>query len=296
MARLLLIDGHSLLYRAFHALPHLTTPEGEPIQAVYGLASMILTALKNASPDALIFAFDKKGKTFRHKAFKEYKAFRPEMAEELVLQQKAAREMVDALGVPVLEEGGVEADDVIATLCRRAVGMGFEVMILSGDRDLLQLVDEKVKVFSPARGFLKPILFDVATVFEKYGVRPERWVDFKALVGDPSDNLPGVRGIGEKTAIQLLERFGSFISIYNHLNELPEKTAQILRNGKEKGELSLALARLKTDLPLEVDWRKAHLSGFLLARLLPLFTQWGFRSLLKRLKEQKEIGRQPRML
>ena len=228
---LVLFDGNALVHRAFHALPPLTVRKtGEMVGAVYGFASILLKAINDLKPTNYAIAFDKAAPTFRHKMFDDYKANRPETPAELRGQFGRVKELVQALDMPIFELEGFEADDILGTLSTQASEQGIETVIVTGDADMMQLVTDKTKVLYPKpRGsFGDADLYDAAAVLAKYEIKPENIADYKALKGDPSDNIPGVKGIGEKTAVKLIQQFGSVAQIYEHLNEVtPAKLTDI---------------------------------------------------------------------
>lgn len=250
--RILLVDGHHLAYRTFFALKGLTTSRGEPVQGVYGFAKALLKALKEVKGDGdgVIVVFDAKAPSFRHQAYGAYKAGRAPTPEDFPRQLSLIKELVDLLGLVRLEVPGYEADDVLATLARRAEGEGYEVRILTADRDLYQLLSERVSILHPEGHTITP-----QWLWEKYGLRPEQWVDYRALSGDPSDNLPGVKGIGEKTAAKLLQEWGSLENLLKNLDRVkPPSIREKIQAHLEDLRLSQDLARVRTDLPLEVDF------------------------------------------
>ena len=221
--RLVLIDGHSILFRAFHAYPPLTTYSGELVNAVYGFTSILLSLIRELEPSYIAVAFDRPEPTFRHKQYKGYKASRPKPPEELIKQQERVREIVEILNIPIFEKAGFEGDDLIGTLAKQAEKKkgDLEAVVVTSDRDLLQLVDnDKVKVYIPARGKQRAVLWNADKVMEKHGLTPEQLIDFKALAGDAFDEIPGVRGIGLKTATKLLQQFGGLESIYKNLSKV----------------------------------------------------------------------------
>lgn len=249
--RLVLVDGHALAFRSYFALKQLSTSTGVPTNATYGFTRALLDLLRKARPgDRVVVAFDAPGRTFRAEEYEEYKATRPPIPTDLPQQLATMKRLVDLLGVPRLESPGVEADDLIATLARRGASEGYEVEIFTTDRDALQLVDETISVRSDAaRGPVGP-----SEVEEAYGVRPDQWVDYRALVGDASDNLPGVRGIGPVAARTLLDEYGSVENLLARLDEVePERYAKLIREGRAELELSLRLSRLVTDVDLPED-------------------------------------------
>ena len=281
--KLVLVDGHSLAYRAFHALPpDLQTSKGELTNAVFGFASMLLSVLLEERPDYAIVTFDK-GPSFRVREYPEYKAHREKMPEEMRGQMQRVREFVAALGIPVVEVEDYEADDLLGTLSRQAAEAGIDTVIVTGDRDALQLVDDHVTVLTSGRRFSDTLRFDPVAVREKTGLEPQQLVDLKALLGDKSDNIPGVRGVGEKGATTLLKQYGSLEGVYTHLEELPPRTQQALKEGRESALLSQRLGRIVRDVPVKLDlaaaagWQKADR-----AALTSLLQELEFRSLLSR--------------
>ena len=290
MNKLIIIDGNAILHRAFHALPPLTTKRGEPINAVYGLVSMLLRVITELKPTHVVVCFDEKEPTFRHKAFPSYQAQRPHMADELSGQFDKARKFLEAAGIPVYSKPGYEADDVIGTL---AALFKDDVVIVTGDRDILQLVDGRVKVYMPIAGFATAKLMGEPEVVEKMGIPPFQIDDYKALVGDPSDNYPGVPGIGPKTAIFLLEKYGSLEGAYKHLKDLPPQTADKLKKGREEAKLSKKLATIVRDVPVKVDLEKASKWDIDSKKVLDLFSDFGFKTLTERVKKVgKEIDQE----
>lgn len=287
---LYLLDGHALAYRAYYALTsgderlarRWMTSRGEPTAAVYGFASILLRLLEQERPDYLAVAFDT-GRTFRDDLFAEYKATRAKMPEDLAPQMERIRQLVDAFNIPRVEVEGYEADDVLGSLARWAVGeAGLGVRLITGDRDLLQLVNDRVIVTLPGRELADAQDYTPERVVQKYGVRPEQFVDFKALVGDKSDNIPGVAGIGEKTAAKLLQQYGDLDNIYAHLDEISPALRKKLEAGREAAYLSRQLARIVTDLPLQLDLEQARPDHFDPQRVEALFRELEFRSLMKR--------------
>lgn len=284
-----LIDASSYLYRAYHALPPLTAPDGLPVQVVFGCARMLLKLLRIAQPHYVAAVFDAPGRTFRDELFADYKANRPPMPDELAAQIPLVQEVTAAFGIPCLVETGVEADDVIATLTERCRRLGYQVVIVSGDKDLLQLVRPGIRVWDT----MSDRWYDTAAVEQKLGVQPSQVVDFIALMGDPVDNIPGVKGIGEVTARRLLQRFGSVEEILLHLAEIAEwrelrgagKIARALGENREAVLLGKQLARVRTDVPCRVELDQLVYRGVDLARLRPLFARLGFDSLLRELPQ-----------
>jgi DNA polymerase-1 len=241
-----LLDGHALAYRAYFALTKgsstaFTTHTGEPTAGVFGFTSILLRILEQDHPDYLAVTFDT-GKTFRDTLFPDYKATRAKMPEDLRPQMERIRQIVDAFSIPRLEVEGYEADDVLGSLSRRLASEGFGIKIITGDRDLLQLVDERILVNLPGKSLSEAKDYFAKDVVQLFGVKPEQVVDYKALVGDKSDNIPGVAGIGEKTASSLLNSYLSLDGIYSHLSEISENLRKKLETNKENAYLSQKLA------------------------------------------------------
>lgn len=289
MERLILIDGNAILHRAYHAIPHLTNKQGQPTNAVYGFTAIVLRVIETLAPTHLIVTFDRPKPTFRKELYKEYQAQRPEMEEALVSQIQLVHDVVAAMGIPIFEKDGYEADDVIGTLSKQAKSVD-EVIVVTGDRDLLQLVDDKVKLFMPIKGLNEGKLFGEQETEERMGVKPQQITDFKALAGDASDNYPGVDGIGPKTAVELLKKFGSVKNLYAHVNEIDKDgLRQKLIDGKEDAMLSYQLATVVRNAPVTLDLEKAKLhNDFLSPQLIELFGSFGFSSLLKRLSKMTQ--------
>jgi DNA polymerase-1 len=294
MKKLMLIDGNALVHRAFHALPPLTSPRGVLTNAVFGFTSIFIKAIKDLKPDFIAAAFDLAGPTFRHEEFAEYKIHRERAPDELYNQIPAVKEILGAFGVPVYEKQGYEADDLIGTLVAKTKNdRDLQVIITTGDLDTLQLVkDKKVIVFTLKKGISDTAIYDEKAVVTRYGLKPEQLNDYKGLKGDPSDNIPGVPGIGEKTATNLVQKFGSLDGLYKALEshktkgEISDKLAEKLLQNKEQAYFSKQLSMLKTDVDIDfslekADWRKnAELS-----KIESIFKDLGFTSLLKRLSE-----------
>ncbi len=250
-APLILIDGSSWLYRAFHALPPLTAPDGTPTGAVYGMGNMLRRLLADYAPERIAVIFDPRGKTFRHAIHPDYKANRPPTPPELADQFPLIRELLETMGIPVLQIDGVEADDVIGTLATQARQRGWDVLMVTGDKDMAQLVDAHVKLLDT----MKQRTLDADGVVEKFGVPPERIVDYLALTGDSSDNIPGIRGVGPKTAAKWLTLYGDLDTLVAHADEIPGKIGEKLREGLDTLPISrdLATIRCNLELPVTVD-------------------------------------------
>jgi DNA polymerase-1 len=283
-SKLVLIDGHSLAFRAFHALPlSLTAPGGELTNAVFGFTSMLLNTLREQQPEYVAVAFDV-GRTFRHEMYPQYKGHRERMPDELATQIERIKQVVEALNIPIFTRDGFEADDVLATLALQAEAQGVTSIIVTGDRDILQVVDGAISVLTSGRQFSDTIIYTPQGVEEKYGLRPDQLVDLKALVGDKSDNIPGVRGIGDKGAATLLQKYESLESLYAHLDEVtPERTRRALEEGQAEALLSQRLGRIITDVPIRLDLTACHTRDYDRGKVVALFQELAFRSLVDRL-------------
>ena len=299
MKRLILIDSHAVIHRAYHALPPLTTPGGEPTNAVYGFTTILLRMLRELKPDYVAAAFDMAAPTFRHIAYERYKAQRPETPSDLSSQFSKVKEILTAFGIPVFEKEGFEADDVIGTIAKKLERhKTIEVIIVTGDMDALQLVGPRLKVYSMKKGISDTVLYDEKAVRERYGLKPNQLVDFKGLKGDPSDNIAGVKGIGEKTATELIRGFGSVAGVYAALKKGTKKispsVADKLRAGSEDALLSKELATINRSVPLEFLLQKVAWSGvFDSPAIRAVFQKFGFFSLLKRLSDTNVVSENP---
>ena len=283
--KILLIDGHSILNRAFYGLPDLTNAEGRHTGAVYGFLNILFRILEEEKPQYLTVAFDLHEPTFRHKIFKAYKGTRKPMPEELREQVPLMKEMLTAMGVKIVLKGGYEADDLLGTLAVRSEKAGMDVTILSGDRDLLQLATEKVMIRLPktSRGKTTIENFHAAEVLEKYQVTPPQIIELKALMGDSADNIPGIPGVGEKTATKMIVEFGSIENAYAHLEEVkPNKARESLREHYDLAQLSKTLATINTDSPLEYSYEDAKLGDLYTPEAYQLCKQLEFKNLLGR--------------
>jgi len=291
--KLVLIDGHALAYRAFHALPEdMKTAQGELTNAVYGFTSMLLSVLRDEKPTHIVVTFDK-GRTFRHDVYPDYKAHRAKMPEEMRSQMERIRQVVETLGIPVFEQEGYEADDLLGTLARQAGEQGVDTLIVTGDMDLLQLVDEHTRVLTSRWRFSDTVIYDVEGVQRRYGLAPTQLVDFKALVGDKSDNIPGVRGVGEKTAARLLQQYGSLGGIYEHVDEVQARFRNKLEAERDMAFLSRRLATIVRDTPVQLDLDNCRVRSFDREPVLTLFRELEFRSLVERFLEPEQRQLQP---
>lgn len=285
--KLFLVDGHSFCYRAFYAIQGLTNSRGEPTNAIYGFVAMMRKLVGDQKPDFLAVCFDPKGKTFRHEQYKEYKAHRKPMPEDLVAQIEPIKEFCRISRIPMYEKQGFEADDVIGTLALRAEKEGMEVFIVTGDKDAFQLVDDRIKILQPHKDNL---VYDREGVKERFdGLGPEKIVEILALMGDASDNIPGVPGIGEKTAIKLMQRFKSVENILKNTEEISsEKVRSSLKENEADLRLSLSLAKIDTNVPVEIDWKALEANEPDEAALLEFFKRYEFRGMIKHLSPQGE--------
>jgi DNA polymerase-1 len=292
---LLLFDGNALVHRAFHALPPLTQPKtGELVNAVYGFASTLLKVFADFKPTHWAVAFDRPTPTFRHEMFEEYKAQRPATPEELKSQMKKVHQLVEAFHIPVFEIDGFEADDVLGTLSRQADEQGVETIIVTGDNDMLQAVSPQVKALTPRRTFTDTVLYDEEAVEQKYGIKPEQLSDLKALVGDVSDNIPGLPGVGEKTAAKLLQQYGSLQGIYDHIEDItPGKLQDTLCEYRTQAFQSKDLSTIVKDVPIKLDLKTCQVSHYDRNEVARLFQELEFIKLLPRLPQMQTEGSQP---
>ncbi|OGC08014.1 DNA polymerase I [candidate division WOR-1 bacterium RIFOXYA2_FULL_36_21] len=284
----ILIDGNSLAYRAFYALPDtMKNSEGLVTNAIYGFTMMLLKIIEE-NPDFLAIAFDRREPTFRHKEYKEYKAKRLKAPPSLYEQMPLIKEFVEKINIPMLELAGFEGDDVIGTLAIKASREGFNVEIVSGDLDPLQLVNDRIKVLTTRKGISDIIVYDEKAVIEKYGLAPTQLIDFKALKGDTSDNIPGMPGIGEKTATELLQKYGTLNNIFANADKIEKpKLKETLKNEQEKGLLSKRLGTIVTDAPIEVDFSKKLEINW--DKAVEAFEKFEFKSLINKYKKKQTL-------
>jgi DNA polymerase I len=300
--KLLLIDSNSLVHRAYHALPPLSTQKGEMVNAVYGFLAILIRAIKEFKPEYIAAAFDVAGPTFRHKQFKEYKATRAVAPQELYDQIPLVKEALEAFHIPVYEKEGFEADDIIGTIAEKtAKEKGIEVIIVSSDMDTLQLVNKNTKVYAMRKSVQDSVLYDEDAVKNKYdGLAPNQLIDYKGLRGDPSDNIPGVSGIGEKTAIQLLREFVSIEGVYEALKKdnknIKPAVQKKLAEGEEQAYMSRDLARIEKDAPVEFKIADCKWQSEDIAEVKKMLERFEFESLLKRLTgEETKKGKQQKI-
>lgn len=292
---LVLLDSHAILHRSFHALPSFTSPQGEPTAAVYGFTAVLLKIMRELKPDYLAATYDLPEPTFRHVAFKEYKIQRPKMADELIGQIEKSREILGAFNIPIYEFPGFEADDVLGTIVESTKDEeNLKVIVASGDLDTLQLVkNEDVVVYFLTKGVKEAVFYDEEAVKQRYGFGPELLPDFKGLKGDPSDNIPGVKGVGEKSAGELIRKFGSLENIYKKIkNDESEllrsgikiRVVRLLKDNEKEAIFSRDLAKIQCKVPISFNladtaWKKTYDSE----KVIFLFEKFGFKSLINRL-------------
>ena len=290
--KIVLIDGHSILNRAFYGVPDLTNSEGLHTNAVYGFLNIMLKILDEERPDYLTVAFDVKHPTFRHEMYADYKGTRKGMPDELKEQVPLIQEMLRAMGVRLVMKEGYEADDILGTIARTAEKKGLEVSLVSGDRDLLQLATDRIMIRIPKtkRGGTEIENYHTQDVIDKYGITPPQIVDLKGLMGDASDNIPGVAGVGEKTAVKILTAYPTVEDAYTHLDEVtPKRTHDLLEKGRDQAMLSKALATIKTDCELDYSLEEAGLPELFNEKSFAMVKRLEFKSLLKRFdKKQQE--------
>src|SRR6266852_4029831 len=280
---IVLIDGHAMIHRAFHAVPeNLTTKSGEPINATFGFTNILIKALGDVKPDYIAVTFDRAAPTFRHEQFAAYKAQRPTLPDNMKPQFGRIREVVEAFGIPIYEKDGFEADDVLGTLSVQATQQGVDTIIFTGDMDTLQLVNKHVKVMTAKRGITEVAEYDEEAVKARYGITPQQIPDFKGLVGDKYDNIPGVPGIGEKTASKLLIDYGDLEGVLAHINELTPKEQKLLRDADDQARQSKYLATIVLNVPVQLDLQACRAGNIHRDRVLALFREMEFRSLIER--------------
>lgn len=289
MKKLLLIDANSLIHRCFHALPPLTSPKGEPINAVYGLSSILLKILREHNPDYAAAAFDRPEPTFRDEIFRDYKMHRPPTDDKLIPQLKKSHEVFEKIGIKVLEKAGFEADDIIGTLAEKFYSEkednDLKIIIFSGDKDNLQLIKaDNIIVEFLKTGVSKTVIYNESLFLQEYGFSPKQLIDFKALVGDASDNIPGIKGIGPKAASDLIKNYKTIENIYEEIGLIPKKSLrEKLEQNQEVAFLSKKLATIKRDIPLEVSLFDLKQEGLDKERLRNFFEELGFKSLIERI-------------
>ncbi len=291
--KLVIIDGNALVHRSFHALPTtLKAKDGTLTNAVYGFTSFLLKALNDLKPDYAIVTFDRKEATFRHKAYKDYKATRVKAPDELYQQFPLVKKVVDSLSILSLEKAGFEADDLIGTICKQAEKKeGLETIIITGDLDTLQLVSDKTKVYTMSRGLSDSVIYNKEKIKERYSLLPNQLIDFKALRGDPSDNIPGVSGIGEKGATDLLLKYKNLDKVIeaaqNDNKDIKPRIANLIKEQIKEAKISYELATIDKDVNIDFDWSKAQFPQFKTDKVFSLFSELSFKSLIEKVRELK---------
>jgi len=296
MKRLVLVDGNALLHRAYHATPPLSTSKGELVNAVFGFTSMILKELSDLKPDYMAIAWDEKGPTFRHQAYTQYKATRGPVEDGLSGQYERVHQVVDVLNIPEFSVSGYEADDLIGTLALQAEKeKNLEIIILTGDRDIMQLIDKKIKVLMPKKTLSDVGMYGEEEFAVKYGFMPKQIIEYKALAGDASDNIPGVAGIGDVSATKLIQQFGTIEKIYQqeNLKTLPERLQRLLAEGAESAVMSKKLATLDLEAPIKLDLSACKVSDYEHGNAERLFEELEFKSLISRLPGNSASGSAP---
>lgn len=295
MKKLVLIDGNAIFHRAYHSLPPFATSKGEVTNAIYGFLRMLFDLYKREKPEYLGIAWDRKAPTFRHTEFKEYKATRQAPPDDLYPQLPRLKEVLTTFHIPMVEMDGYEADDILGTLAFKAESEeGVETIIVTGDKDAFQLVDDRTWVMIPVKGISEVKMYNAAAVKEKMGVGPEQIVDYKALCGDTSDNIPGVPGVGPVAAIELLKNYKHLDNIYNHLNELTGARRKKLEDGKESAYMSQRIATIIKDAPVDfnLDHFRTHRIDYDKAK--KIFAELEFHSLLKKLEDLEKLLEPPK--
>lgn len=287
---LLLIDASALIHRFFYALPPLTTPKNEPIGAIFGLANVMLKIIREQTPQYIAACFDRPEPTFRDELFKEYKIQRPKPTDELISQIQKMRSMFEAFDIPVVEKAGFEADDIIGTLAEKFKNADVTTRVLTGDNDLLQLVDDKnnIEVQIIRKGLADAKIYNESEVEKRFGVKPTQLVDYKGIVGDASDNIPGIKGVGPKTLVPLLKKFKNIEGIYENLQSIPEKIRKKLEGQKENALFYRKIVTIRKDVPIDVSLQDLKLGKLNKEKLIKYFNELGFKSLVQRL-QQNEI-------
>ncbi len=288
MEKFILIDGNAIVHRSYHVMPPLTRKDGTPTGAVQGFFSMILKIIQELKPEHIAIAFDSPSPNFRKELFTAYQSQRPAMESDLSPQFGIIQGILEKAKIPVYAVDGLEADDIIGTISEKAKETGHLVYILTGDRDMLQLVNHKTKILAPVKGISEMTLFDEGKVKEKYGITPSQFVELKALVGDPSDNYPGVLGIGPKTASNLINEYGSVENIYKNISKLKAKNSKLaekLMAGKKNAKLAHQLATILTNAPFAYDFSDCDMKNLNVLEFKKALEGYDFKTLPKRLEE-----------
>jgi len=290
MKKLILIDGNAILHRAYHSLPPFKTSKGETTNAIFGFIRMLIDIYMKEQPDYLGIAWDRKAPTFRHEKYEEYKATRAAPPDDLYPQLPRLKDVISAFNVPMLEKDGYEADDLLGTAAHKAEQEpDLETVIVTGDQDAFQLVSDKTLIMAPIRGVSEVKLYDAEKVKEKYGIRPDQVIDYKALCGDSSDNIPGVPGIGPKNASELLQKYDNLDNIYEHVEELTPGQQKKLTEGKESAYMSQELATIDKNVPIEFNLDDYQTHDIDYSAVNNLFMELEFRTLGRRLEQLKDI-------
>ena len=289
MKKIILIDGNAILHRAYHSLPPFSTSKGEVSNAIYGFIRMLFDVYTKVKPDYIGIAWDRKAPTFRHEEFKEYKATRTAPPDDLYPQLPRLKEVIKAFNIPMLELDGFEADDILGTLAHKSEKVeDLETIILTGDKDAFQLVTEKTHVMTPVKGISQVVMYDPEQVKEKLGVRPDQVIDYKALCGDTSDNIPGVQGIGPKQASALLQKYDTLDNIYNHLDELSTGQQKKLGEDKENAYMSQKLASIILDVPIDFELDRYRTHDIDYNKVENLFEELEFKTMINKLADLKK--------
>jgi len=288
MNRLIIIDGNAILHRAFHALPPLTAPDGTIVNAVYGFTSMLLRLVSDLTPTHLVVTFDRPAPTFRKKLYAEYQIKRPKMDDGLVQQIPLVHDVLASMDVQMFEQDGFEADDIIGSLCALHSSTMDQIIIVTGDKDILQLATEKIKIYMPTKGLSEAKLYGPKETKERLGVLPTQIPDYKALAGDASDNYPGVPGVGPKTAADLLDKYTSIEKLYKQIDkkttDISDRVKEKLITNKDLAILSKTLATIKSDVHIDTHLKPIVAEQFSGVAVLIELQKFGFNSLIKRLQ------------
>ncbi len=301
--KFIIIDANALLHRSFHALPPLTTKNGQLINAVYGFISVLFKVFKEFKPTYVAVAYDMRGKTFRHEDFAEYKAGRVKAPQEFYDQIPISKQVLDVLGIPVFEKQGFEADDIIGTVAMLNKKKDIETVIVTGDKDAFQLIDDHTIVFTMRKGMSDTVIYNEKMLYERYGLTPAQMIEYKSLAGDASDNIPGVKGIGEKSALELLKKYKTIENIYNEIEskgdaaDIKPRYLKLLREHKKEAFMSKSLATIIRDVPIEYSNEKCLIKPIVKDKVFAFFQEFGFKSLLGRLpdikSDAKEVKKEP---
>jgi DNA polymerase-1 len=290
--RLIIIDGNAILHRAFHALPPLTAPDGTLVNAVYGFTSMLLRLVTDLTPTHLAVTFDRPAPTFRKKLYADYQIKRPKMDDGLAGQIPLVHDVVSAMQVPIFEQDGFEADDIIGSLCKKYAKKVDQIIVVTGDKDILQLATDTTKIYMPTKGLSEAKLYGIKETQERLGVTPTQIPDYKALAGDQSDNYPGVPGIGPKTAADLLATFGTIENLYASIDAAKDTTIspnvkEKLITNKDLAILSKTLATIKQNIKMKMAIKPIVIEQFSTQKVIAELQRFGFHSLIKRLQTPK---------